>query len=72
MSEKMVRPVRCFFCSKPMFYSGDSRHEPEVFVSASSDNRNVIEPECFYAHLKCWNTLIHRRLPKKKENRNGK
>lgn len=53
-AENLVRPVRCFFCRKPMFYSGDERHVPEVRVEIFKEGGYSIDSE-FYAHQTCWN-----------------
>lgn len=56
-TEKIVRPVKCYFCNAPMFYSSDTRHEPEVMVSTFSSG-SVIADTHFYAHVRCWNAKI--------------
>lgn len=51
MTEELIRPVRCHICKKMMFYSGDPKHTPEVFVKVLSDDAE----DTFHAHVKCWN-----------------
>jgi hypothetical protein len=53
--EYLVRPVTCWFCKRPMYYSGDERHEPEVRVEV---HRNYVPLSEFYAHEECWNKEI--------------
>ncbi len=47
----LIRPVRCHICKKMMYYSGDQRHEAEVFVKVFSDDAK----DTFHAHVRCWN-----------------
>lgn len=55
MIEELVRPMRCHICQKPMYYSGDPRHVPEVYVKVFSDNAK----DAFFAHVKCWNERMN-------------
>lgn len=63
MVEVVVRPVRCFFCNAPMFYHGDQRHTPEVWVEVTAENSSESPSESglvsdFYAHIACWDSLL--------------
>jgi len=55
----MNRPVKCHFCKKPMYYSNDPRHVPEVRIDIVEDGiktegRVKADGEYFYAHKKCY------------------
>ena len=52
----MERPVKCKFCSKQMYYFGDSRHVAEVRVEVYQDTDRSLDS--FYAHVKCWETRV--------------
>lgn len=54
--ETLVRPVKCYFCNQPMFYSNDGRHEPEIRVTVRRGDPD--DPLHFYAHVRCWNAKI--------------
>jgi hypothetical protein len=54
--ERLVRPVKCYFCNQPMFYSGEPGHEPEISVSVDGRGGIGDPPQFhFYAHVRCWN-----------------
>ena len=60
---EMTRPVRCFFCGKPMYYRGDSRFEPEVYCTMSTrDSAGETDAE-FYAHRACWESRMKIEAP---------
>ncbi len=52
--ETLLRPVRCHFCAKPMFYVGEEGHVPEVRVEVEGAGCS----ETFYAHVSCWNRKV--------------
>lgn len=56
--DRLVRPVRCFFCNEAMFYAGDERHVPEVRIEVHGDEGRTD----FYAHVPCWNDAIRYRF----------
>lgn len=62
MSEELVRPVKCHLCNRPMFYRGDKRFEPEVRVSVDAAGGFEDRPECFHAHVRCWNRTMGNEL----------
>jgi len=53
--DRLVRPVRCYFCNEPMFYVGAERHVPEVRIEVYASSERTSE---FYAHQTCWNKAI--------------
>lgn len=57
---KLVRPAKCHFCDKPLFYAGDPRHEPEVHVIVEARNETI--DHGFYAHVRCWNARVARKF----------
>jgi len=66
-TERLVRPVKCYFCNQPMFYLGEENHEPEVLVRVDGVNgRGGIihgSPEfSFYTHTRCWNAKMSQRF----------
>lgn len=54
----MVRPVRCWFCNRQMFYVGEPEHEPEVQVETTCYSKETDQREVFYAHVTCWNVAV--------------
>jgi hypothetical protein len=61
--QRMVRPVRCWFCNQPMYYTGDPRHEPEVRVEVHTDAKIMRCFSEFYAHVRCWSKAITPNVP---------
>lgn len=58
MSDKLIRPRRCWFCREPLYHAGEPRHEPEVRVTVESNHISaayMTGVEMFYAHQRCWN-----------------
>lgn len=53
----MERPVRCKFCGKRMYYTTNPEYDPhEVRVTVRyEDTGKIVE---FYAHEKCWKTVM--------------
>lgn len=52
--EQMIRPVRCQFCNRQMYYMMHARHIPEVCFEVQGGN----ESTPFYAHACCWNRIM--------------
>jgi hypothetical protein len=50
----MVRPVKCHFCKRRMYYSNDVRHEPEVRIDIIDGAQTDKHIDYFYAHKKCY------------------
>lgn len=55
--ETLVRPVKCWYCSYQMHYSGQAGYEPEVRLTISSSRGE----EDIYLHSRCWNDWQERR-----------
>lgn len=55
--ETLIRPVKCHFCNEPMYYSGDPRHKPEIYVNiyVTPPGFNELPDFNFYCHVLCWN-----------------
>lgn len=52
--EKDIRPVRCFICSKKMYYYGHPKFEPEYEIYDSKNSKG-------YVHQKCLKRLRRRK-----------
>jgi hypothetical protein len=47
-----VRDVRCFYCGKRMYYSGEPKHEPELKITVQEWGESV---SIIFMHTRCWN-----------------
>jgi len=52
-----VRPVKCLFCHKRLYYVGDAKYRKEYQITLLSSDGDY--NETYYAHEKCWEEHIH-------------
>ena len=61
LKSKSIRPVKCLFCRKQMFYREDPKYKPEVRLTIDFDFGMVTT---YYSHLQCWAKAIRKRRNK--------
>ncbi len=58
-TQSPVRPVRCFYCGKRMYYDGEPGFEPELRLIVQQWGETT---DSYYLHKRCWDDWT-RKLP---------